>query len=348
MRNMTSPRKLLVLSLISFSMIVSLSTPLIAQESTGTSDSTSSESNGSRRRSSNTTTEPQQRRNGAGNLSLKTYVGEGEASVLGRELSSRSMVQRGETQQLWDPPAWLASCDIDVLSFAEFSGRRSVIADYYRSQVDAVYVEDNAEWVVMGCVGEGARVVRGVPGSTVTWSGVAYPVGTAPPTAVVDWLIADALAKVRVPVQAGSSAPNGEDQPMLYQLEAVAWVDPGVWQSVSASSQTFAGGTTVTVTATPLRATFEALPNDGEESSFADCGDWANETWTAARDQALVAQGCTVTFGKAADDHVLRSELTWGLAWSCTCGLADDFNGQTIVRVNERPVEVVEYLVVES
>ena len=292
-------------------------------------------------------------RTGAGNLNLSTYLGDGSAEVYAQEVSARLMGEPGGEQQLWDPPAWLAACDIDVMSFADFVSQRSAIADHYRSQVNSRYLADDADWVVMGCTGEGARVVRGVPGSTLTWSGVAYPVGTAPPTPVIDWLIADALAKVRVPVQAGSSAPNGEDQPVFYQLETVAWVDPAVWQPVTASSQTFAAssgvqGTTVTVTATPRRATFEALPNNGEESSFADCGDWANEAWTPARDEALVAQGCTVTFGEAADDHILRSELTWGLAWSCSCNLSGNFNGQTIVRVNERPVEVLEYLVVES
>ncbi len=300
------------------------------------------------RRESQSNTDRKAGRAGAGNLTLSTYVGDGEASVFGREVSSRSMGEPGGVQQLWDPPGWLASCDIDVMLFADFATQRSAIADHYRSQVAAVHLEDDAEWVVMGCVGEGARVVRGVPGSTLTWSGVAYPVGTAPPTPVIDWLIADALANVRVPVQAGSSAPNGEDQPVLYQLETVAWVDQAVWQPVSASSQTFSGGTTVTVTASPLRATFEALPNVGEETSYADCGDWATEAWTRARDQVLVEQGCTVTFGQAADDHVLRSELTWALAWSCSCGRTGDFNGQTIVQVNERSVNVLEYLVVES
>ncbi len=343
MRTLDPARRAVAGIVLAFLLVLALAPTVAAQSS-----DTASEPGSSKRRTTNSVTEPKSNRNGAGNLQLSTYLSDRSAEVAAREVSSRSMGGPAVQEQLWEPPGWLASCDIDVMSFGDLSGERSAIADHYRPLVASEYLADDARWVVMGCVGEGARVVRGVPGSTLAWSGVAYPAGTAPPAPVIDWLIADALARVSVPVQAGSSAPNGEDQPVFYQLETVAWVDPSVWQPVSASSQTFPGGTTVTVTAAPLRATFEALPNDGEESSYADCGNWANEAWTPARDEALVAQGCTVTFGKAADDHLLRSELTWALEWSCSCGLADDFNGQTIVRVNERPVEVLEYLVVES
>ena len=246
----------------------------------------------------------------------------------------------------------MASCTIEQLTFAELQATRSATAAHYAGVYDAdsVFVEDDAQWVLLGCVGEGAQVLLGggVPGSTPVWSGVGYPVGDpSPPWPVIRWLIADALAKVTVPVQAGSSAPSGEDAPMLCQLESVVWVDPGVWQPTSASSSL--PGVGVTVTASPLGVRFEALPNDGDDpDGWAECGAAATEPWTPARDEALVAQGCTVTFKQAGDAHVLRSELEWGFTWLCEPGCGSgDFDGATITRVNDRPVTVLEYLVVE-
>jgi hypothetical protein len=136
---------------------------------------------------------------------------------------------------------------------------------------------------------------------------------------IQDWIVAQAIASVPIPVQVGLSAPFGDDAaPMITQLPSWLWVDEAVWQPVSATPPPVFGAT-ATATATPYRVEFF-----GPDGDYVDCGPNSGPVYDFSLPEDAQSSDCTITFrhSSSVGEFELVSKIYWEITWVCTnfCG----------------------------
>jgi len=139
--------------------------------------------------------------------------------------------------------------------------------------------------------------------------------GDPPPQAVLELIVARAQAAAQLPTEGLRLAPAGTPhEPIVVQHDTWLWIDPVIWQPVTATPAPIFG-ITATVTATPYRITFET--GDG---TTIDCG---NNTGTPWHPDATDT-GCSLTWHHttATGDQTLTATTHWNATWACTayCG----------------------------
>jgi hypothetical protein len=215
-------------------------------------------------------------------------------------------------------PAWLRACTWREWTRLEMSvylaqfgaGSAPTGEDLRRSGADP----DEAWGAVFCNVGPEAQGLN--PSILLTGLLSTWPLSEGVPRIVLDYLIARAYASIELPVQVGDAAPMGDEQaPMITQLPTWLWIDPAVWQPVSATTPSVFG-VTATVTATPARVVFEG----GDE--VVDCGPNLGPAYDFNRDEEDQHSDCTLTYrhSSAVGDWTLSSTIWWEVGYSCSAG----------------------------
>lgn len=269
---------------------------------------------------------------------VTTFVEPDSAAV---ELTGVSEV--GEVVQGPGVPGWLRECSYGSWSLlekdvylAQFFGSGSPSEDGIRAGGG----DPGEEWFVVFCSpGPEARAVS--PEVATTGVLATWPVSDPPPQIFIEWLIAYGYALIEVPVQVGSSSPVGDVvAPLITQLDTWLWVDPVVWQSVSATTPSVFG-VTATVTATPYEVEFWS-----SEGEYVNCGNNAGSVYDYSRDGDDQDTVCSVTFRNASSvaDQSLTSTVRWAVSYSCSSAACPSGTLPDFVITNTRDVRVAEIM----
>jgi hypothetical protein len=174
---------------------------------------------------------------------------------------------------------------------------------------DAYYGTDPAQqWAVAQCPLDSGR-------NLLDW----WPVGSAPPAALIDALRQQARDAVPFPVMAQASAPGGDrDAPFITQLPTWLWVDPAAWHPVQARAS-LAGIVTVTAAARPTGLRWDA--GTGEPALHCVGPGVAYDRSVPEDEQST---DCRVTYHHSSaatgGPYHLTMGLQWDVSWSCEPG----------------------------
>lgn len=239
-----------------------------------------------------------------GELKIEIVGADGVVTVIGGSLPEWMRVCRWEVMTAYDRAVYLY----------QFSNHEPLPYDEWAE----AGLDPDELWNMVFCPPTPEiRQINGV----VVFTGVleSFPVGGTPPQIIQDWIVAQAIASVPIPVQVGQSAPFGDDAaPMITQLPSWLWVDDAVWQPVSATPPPVFG-TTATATATPYRVEF--FGHDGE---YVDCGPNLGPVYDFGVPEDAQSSDCTITFrhSSSVGEFELVSKIYWEITWVCTqfCG----------------------------
>lgn len=259
---------------------------------------------------------PQDGNNGGTSVDLiEPYVEDGELKIAIAGDGSVVTVLGGSL------PEWMRACRWDVMDwydtetyFASVLG--GTLAS--REELEAEGFDVGQELNVVFCpVTPESRGIA--PAIIITGVLETFPVGGIPPQIIQDWIVAQAVASIPIPVQIGQSAPFGNDAaPMITQFPSWLWVDSAVWQPVSATPPAVFG-TTATATATPYRVEFF-----GPDDEHADCGNNTGPVYDFSVAEEAQWSECTVTFhdSSSVGEFELVSKIYWEISWVCSqfCG----------------------------
>lgn len=249
------------------------------------------------------------------------------------------MTARGRTVTGPGAPAWLLAC-----TWREWTRLEK---DAYLAQFDTGSPPSAAElqkrgidpaekWAAILC-NPGAESMAVAPGILVTGVLAAWRIQDGAPQIVHDFLIARAYAAVVLPVQVGDSAPFGDERaPMITQLPTWLWIDPAVWQPVSATTPPVFG-VTATVTATPRRVAFDG------GGQVVDCSTNTGPAYNFALEDDQQHSDCTLTYHhtSAVGAWTLSSTIWWEATFSCADGCGSGQLPPFVVR-STRDVRVAE------
>lgn len=248
-------------------------------------------------------------------------------------------------------PAWLLACSWEAMSryevdlyFSQFNGGNPTEEDYENPDPDdpddnplndGLFAAD--EFRVVFCPSN-ADTKRVSPGIVVSGVLELWEVGDPVPPVIGDLLIERAIASTLVPVQVGQSAPFGDvDAPLITQLPTWGWIEPAVWQPVSATPAPVFG-VTVTATATPTVVSFS-----GDDETV-PCGANEGPAYDFGRDEDAQSSDCTIVFShsSAVGEYELSSTIAWDISWVCSDVCVSGSLPDPFLTTRIRPVRVAE------
>ena len=255
-------------------------------------------------------------------------------------MNSREFGSSGKSLRGPGVPAWLRECGHDSWTllekeayYASFLGGEPT-ADSIRGRGD----DPDETWLVVFCaphadaVGVSPQII--LTGVLATWA-----LGDPLPAIFIDWLIAYGYALVEIPLQVGSSSPEGDNAaPLITQLDTWLWIDSSVWGTRSATTPAVFG-VTATVTAEPYSVVFQT-----SEGDYIDCFDNIGSEYDYSRPASSQSTDCSVVFRDASSvaDQTLTSTVRWEVTYVCSSAACPSGTLPDFVITTTRDVRVAE------
>ncbi len=237
-------------------------------------------------------------------------------------------------------PEWLRQCNHTSWSLLE---KEAYFASFIGGQPTAESIRGRGDdpdetWLVVFCA-PGPEAQGVTPAIILTGVLSTWALGDPLPQIFIDWLIAYGYALVQIPLQIGSSSPVGDvDAPLITQLDTWLWIDPIVWDPVSATTPPVFG-VTATVTANPYSAEFET-----SEGEYIDCGDNEGAIYNYSAPASAQSTSCSVVYHDASSvaDQTLTSTVRWEVSYVCSAAACPSGTLPDFVIVTSRDVRVAE------
>jgi len=237
-------------------------------------------------------------------------------------------------------PAWLRACNHQSWTLLE---KESYYATFIGGEPTAENIiargdDPDEVWLVVFCaptddaVGVSPQII--LTGVLATWA-----FGDPLPPIFIDWLIAYGYALIDIPLQIGSSSPEGDTAaPLITQLDTWLWIDPSVWGTRSATTPAVFG-VTATVTAEPYSVEFQT-----SEGEYIDCFDNIGSEYDYSRPGGGQSTDCSVVFRDASSvaDQKLTSTVRWEVTYVCSSAACPSGTLPDFVITTTRDVRVAE------